>query len=79
MNRIGHVDYSVVHGTHQKAIGEPLTRIQHKVISSGEGSGVQQVLVSSRSRLNPVVVPRPVSVIDVRDGLNMEVHPGERG
>jgi hypothetical protein len=55
-----------------------LTRHPHKVVSSGEGIGVQQVLVSNRSGAH-LVVTRPVSVINVRDGLNIEVHPDERG
>ena len=78
MNSIGHVSYSVGHGTYQKAIGEPLACEPHKVVSSGEGIGVQQELVSNRSG-RYFVAARLVSVIDVGDRLNIEVHPDERG
>ena len=62
--------------TYQEAIGQPIVQEEHKVWNDADRLGVDEILVSERARRQGVVA-RELSVINVGNGLNVEVHRSE--
>ena len=63
--------------TDQKAIGQPSVQEVQKIRNNTDRIGVNERLVPKRSRRSHTIDTGERPVIDVGNGLNVKLHPGE--
>lgn len=72
-------DRSIEQGTNQKGIGHPTVQEEHEIRNNSECAGVDGLLVSKRSRWCHTIDTRIFAVVDVGNGLKVELHRNEHG